>query len=104
MWRRFSVVILAASLIQTPQLSLAVMAKPLPKAKEIQRQVERAGVGSYVALKLLDGKKLEGRIEAIGEQQLTLGLWQGKGAQLQVSYEQVAKLKVIKKPAYRAEG
>ena len=79
------------------------MAESLPAVKEIQRQVERAGVGSYVALKLTDGKSLGGRIEEIEERYFTVGLLQ-EGAQLQVNYEQVAKLKVIKKTAYRAKG
>ena len=86
-----------------PESLVAEMAESLPAVKEIQRQVERAGVGSYVALKLTDGKSLGGRIEEIEERYFTVGLLK-EGAPLQVNYEQVAKLKVIKKTAYRAKG
>ena len=91
------------SIVTVPESSGAVMAESVPAMKEIQRQVERAGVGSYVALKLTDGKSLGGRIEEIEERYFTVGLLQ-EGAQLQVNYEQVAKLKVTKKTSYRAKG
>ncbi len=90
------------SVVNVPESSVAVTVS-LPAVKVIQRQVERAGVGSYVALKLTNGKSLGGRIEEIEERYFTVGLLQ-EGAQLQVNYEQVAKLKVTKKTSYRAKG
>ena len=104
MWRKLLVLTLVTSLIHVSGVSTALMAKSLPGPEAIQQKVEWAGVGSYIALKLRDGKKLKGRLEAIEEKSFTVGLLQGEGAQLQVSYEEVAKIKRIKKTAYRAAG
>lgn len=104
MWRKLLVLTLVTSLIHVSGVSTALMAKSLPGPEAIQQKVEGAGVGSYIALKLRDGKKLKGRLEAIEEKRFTVGLLQGEGAQLQVSYEEVAKIKRIKKTAYRAAG
>jgi hypothetical protein len=103
-WRKLLVIALAISIAQVPGFSVAVVAKSLTGVKEIQRQVERAGVGSYVAIRLTDGRKLEGRIETIEETHFTIGLLQGESAKLQVKYERVARLKVTEKTSYRAKG
>ena len=70
----------------------------------VKQQVDEAGVGSYVALKLTDGKKLKGRLEAIDKDGLTVNLLNGQDRQAQVSYERLAKLKVVKRRSYRARG
>ena len=62
------------------------------------------GVGSYVALELVEGNKLKGRLELIGDKHFTMELLAGQGSTLRVMYEEVRKLKVIKKTSYRAKG
>ena len=104
MWRKLLVLTLVTSLIHVSGVSTALMAKSLPGPEAIQQKVEWAGVGSYITLKLRDGKKLKGRLEAIEEKSFTVGLLQGEAPQLQVNYEQVAKLKVVRKTSYRAPG
>jgi small nuclear ribonucleoprotein (snRNP)-like protein len=78
------------------------MARSLPE--KIQQQVERAGIGSYVESKLTDGETLTGRLEATDEKFFTLELLQAESPQVQVNYDQVRQLEVIKKPSYLAAG
>ncbi len=77
MWRKLLVVILATFMAQVPKLGVSVMAQSMSMAKEIQQQVAGTGVGSYVALKLMDGKKLKGRLEVIGDKHFTMELLAG---------------------------
>ena len=58
MWKKLLVVLLVTLLAHVPKLGVSVMAQSVSMGKEIQQQVAGAGVGSYVALKLMDGKKL----------------------------------------------
>ena len=76
------------------------MARSLPE--KIQQQVERAGIGSYVESKLTDGETLTGRLEATEEKFFTIALLQDESPQVQVNYDQVTQLEVIKKPSYLA--
>ena len=104
MWQKLMVLTLVALLVHTPEFSTSLMAKPSPRAEAIQRKLEQVGVGSYVALKLTDGRKLKGRLEAIGQDGLTVNLLSGEDRQARVAYERLAKLKVVKKRSYRATG
>ena len=104
MWRKLLVVILVTLMAHVPKLAVNVMAQSMSMAKEVRQQVAGLGVGSYVALELADGKKLKGRVELIGDEHFTME-WLGvQGTTLQVRYENVRKLKVVKKTSYRAKG
>ncbi len=70
---------------------------------EIQQKAEIAGVGSYLEVKLKDGRRFEGRIEALEAGQVALTVQDGSGRR-QVRYDQVAALKVVKRTLYRAQG
>jgi len=98
--RKLLALTLVVSIIHMYEFSPALMARSLPE--KIQQQVERAGIGSYVESKLTDGKTLTGRLEATEEKSFTLGLLQGESPQVQVNYDQVSQLEVIKKPSYLA--
>ena len=100
MWRKLLALALVVSIIHMYEFSPVLMARSLPE--KIQQQVERAGIGSYVESKLTDGKTLTGRLEATEEKSFTLGLLQRNSPQVQVNYDQVTKLTVIKKPSYLA--
>ncbi len=100
MARKLLALILVVAIIHMYEFSPALMARSLPE--KIQQQVERAGIGSYVESKLTDGETLTGRLEATEEKFFTLALLQAESPQVQVNYDQVAKLKVIKKPSYLA--
>ena len=100
MARKLLALILVVAIIHMYEFSPALMARSLPE--KIQQQVELAGIGSYVESKLTDGETLTGRLEATEEKFFTLALLQAESPQVQVNYDQVAKLKVIKKPSYLA--
>jgi len=100
MWRKLLALALVVAIIHMYEFSPALMARSLPE--KVQQQVERAGIGSYVESKLTDGKTLTGRLEATAEKFFTLALLQAETPQVQVNYDQVAQLKVIKKPSYLA--
>ena len=104
MWRKLLVVILVTLTAHVPRPGVCVMAQSMGMAKETQQQVAGAGVGSYVALELVDGKKLKGRLEVIGERRFTMELLGSRGARLQVGYEGVTKLREVKRTSYRARG
>ena len=76
MWRKLLVLTLVTSLVHVSGVSTALMAKSLLGPEAIQQKVEWAGVGSYITLKLRDGKKLKGRLEAIEEKFFTVMLLQ----------------------------
>lgn len=98
MWRKLFALTLVVSIIHMYEFSPALMARSLPE--KIQQQVERAGIGSYVESKLTDGKTLTGRLEATEEKFFTIALLQDESPQVQVNYDQVTQLEVIKKPSY----
>jgi len=100
MARKLLVLALIVSIIHMYEFSPALMARSLPE--KIQQQVERAGIGSYVESKLTDGETLTGRLEATEEKFFTLALLQDESPQVQVNYDQVSQLEVIKKPSYLA--
>lgn len=70
---------------------------------EIQQQARNAGVGAYLEIKLKDGRKFEGRIEALEPTQVVLTVQDSSGLR-QMRYDQVAALKVVKRTLYRAQG
>lgn len=70
---------------------------------EMQQQVQVAGVGSYLEVKLKDGRKFEGRIEALEAGQVALTVQDGNGLR-RVRYDQVAAVKTVKRTLYRAPG
>ncbi len=100
--RKLLALALVVSIIHMYEFSPALMARSLPE--KIQQQVERAGIGSYVESKLTDGETLTGRLEATEEKFFTLALLQDESPQVQVNYDQVTQLEVIKKPSYLATG
>ncbi len=104
MWRKLLVVILVTLMAHVPKLAVNVMAQSTNIAKQVRQQVDGVGVGSYVALELVEGNKLKGRLELIGDKHFTMELLAGQGSTLRVMYEEVRKLKVIKKTSYRAKG
>jgi small nuclear ribonucleoprotein (snRNP)-like protein len=57
-----------------------------------------------VEIKLTDGEALTGRLEATEEKFFTVALLQDRTSQVQVNYDQIATLRVIKKPSYLATG
>ena len=104
MWRKLLVLVFVGSLVHVPDLAVAAMGKSMPDAAVVRAQVERSEVGSYLALKLTDGRRLTGRLEAVAEKGFTVKPLQAEAQQAHVAYEQVAKLKVLKKRSYRAAG
>jgi hypothetical protein len=70
---------------------------------EMQQKAETAGVGSYLEVRLKDGSRFEGRIEALAPGQLTLTV-PNSPAQRQIRYDQIATLKNIHRTLYRAKG
>jgi len=100
MGRKLLALTLVVLIIHMYEFSPALMASSLPE--KIQQQVERAGIGSYVESKLTDGETLTGRLEATEEQFFTLALLQAESPQVQVNYDQVSQLEIIKKPSYLA--
>ena len=101
-WKKLLVLTLVVSIIHMYEFSPALMARSLPE--KIQQQVELAGIGSYVEIKLTDGEALTGRLEATEEKLFTIRLLQDRSSQVQINYDQLATLRVIKKPSYLATG
>ena len=104
MWRKLLVVLLVTLMAHVPRLAVHVMAQSISMEKEVRQQVDGVGVGSYVALELVDGKKLKGRLELMGDKHFTMELLGGLGTTLQIRYGRVRKLRVVKKTSYRAKG
>jgi small nuclear ribonucleoprotein (snRNP)-like protein len=100
--RKLLALALIASIIHMYELSPALMARSLPE--NIQQQVELAGIGSYVEIKLTNGEALTGRLEATEEKLFTIRLLQDRSSLVQINYDQLATLRVIKKPSYLATG
>ncbi len=70
---------------------------------EIQQQAQNAGVGAYLEIRLKDGSRLEGRIEAMEPTQVTLTV-PNSPTQRQIRYDQMASLKSIHRTLYKAKG
>ncbi len=102
MARKLLALSLVVAIIHMYEFSPALMARSLPE--KIQQQVERAGICSYVQSKLTDGETLTGRLEATEEKFFTLALLQAESPHVQVNYDRVTQLEVIKKPSYLATG
>ena len=68
----------------------------------MKRKVDLFGVGASVKLKLADGEKLRGSIEAIKDENFVLDQGQGASERL-IAYDQVADLDLTKH-RYRARG
>ena len=96
-WRKVLAVVLA---VWMPIVSLEAKAQPDPTA--IQQQVNGLGVGADVKLKLADGKKLRGHIEAIAEEDFQLAL-EREATPRTLPYNQIAELKLAD-VYYRADG
>lgn len=69
---------------------------------EIQQQVQNAGVGAYLEIRLKDGSKVEGRIEALEPTQITLTV--PNSSPRQIRYDQMAEVKNVHRKLYRAKG
>jgi len=70
---------------------------------EIQQQVQNAGVGAYLEMRLKDGSQLEGRIEALEPTQVTLTV-SNSPTPRQIRYDQIASLKSLHRTLYKAKG
>jgi small nuclear ribonucleoprotein (snRNP)-like protein len=68
----------------------------------IQQQVTDLGVGADVKVKLADGKKLRGQIQAIADQSFQLAL-KREGTSEAIAYDQVAELRLTDL-YYKAKG
>lgn len=70
---------------------------------EIQQQVQNVGVGAYLEIKLKDGSKLEGRVEALEPTQITLTA-HNNSAPRHIRYDEMAEIKNVHRKLYRAKG
>ncbi len=68
----------------------------------LQQGPVNAGVGAYLEIKLKDGSKLEGRIEAVEPTQITLTVH--NNSTRQIRYDQMAEIKSLHRKLYRAKG
>ena len=68
----------------------------------LQQGAVNAGVGAYLEIKLKDGSKLEGRIEALEPTQITLTV--PNNSPRQIRYDQMAEIKSIHRKLYRAKS
>jgi len=76
--------------------------KGAPDAAAIKQEVTKFGVGAEVKLRLADGKKLSGRIQAVEDTAFELSTAPA-GALTKIAYDQVTKLRLATKPfSYRA--
>jgi ribosome maturation factor RimP len=73
----------------------------LPNPTSAKQQVDQFGVGAKVKIRLANGKKLNGTIEAIEEDSFLLV--SKRSSPLPVAYDQVAQLKLAKN-TYKAKG
>jgi ribosome maturation factor RimP len=95
---------LSFTLIVALLLTLTGTPQTLAQAKgEIQQQIQNAGVGAYLEIRLQDGSQLEGRVEALEPTQVMLTV-QHSPLQRQIPYDQMASLKSIHRTLYRAKG
>jgi ribosome maturation factor RimP len=95
---------LSFTLIVALLLTLTSAPQTLAQAKgEIQQQIQNAGVGAYLEIRLQDGSQLEGRIEALEPTQVTLTVHNSPTPR-QIHYDQIASLKSIHRTLYRAKG
>jgi hypothetical protein len=72
----------------------------------VRQRAEEAGIGSYLEVRLKDGSRFEGRVEALEPGHVALFVQDGKDGMSvrRVRYEQVAALKGVKRTLYRAQG
>ena len=96
-WRKVLAVSLAVWL---PIVSLEAKARPDPTA--IQQKVNDLGVDADVKLKLADGKKLRGHIQAIADEDFQVAL-EREATPRTLSYNQIAELKLAD-VYYRADS
>jgi len=104
MWRRLLVLTLVTSMTVGPQVRADICGQSFPHMGTFRRKLKRAPIGSHVVLKLTSGQELEGSLEAIDAEAVTLGLLEGPGSQRRVPHERVAKVKVLNRMSYRAAG
>lgn len=99
MFRKSIVQLLVSAL-----LMLLVNTPPVPAQSKtsLQQGAVNAGVGAYLEIKLKDGSKLEGRIEALESTQVTLTV--PNSSPRQIRYDQMAEVKNIHRKLYRAKG
>ena len=103
-WRKVITVVLVACLWVLPlgDLAVSLEAQAAPNPTLIKEQINRLGVGAEVKLKLGDGKKFRGSIEAIEAEGFVLAS-KPDGSPRRVSYDQVGQLELAKL-TYRASG
>ena len=81
---------------------VSLQGQSLPDPTLIQRQITGLGVGADVKVKLADGKKLRGNIEAIADQSFELAL-KRDGTSEAIAYDQIAELRLADL-YYKAKG
>jgi hypothetical protein len=74
----------------------------LPDPTLIQQRITGLGVGADVKVKLADGKKLRGNIEAIADQSFELALKRDRTSEA-IAYDQIAELRLADL-YYKAKG
>jgi hypothetical protein len=94
---------LSLALAITLLLTLAGRPAAAKSGSDIRHKAEVAGVGSYLEVRLKDGSRFEGRVEALEPGHVALLVRDGMSVR-RVRYEQVATLKAVKRTLYRAQG
>jgi ribosome maturation factor RimP len=82
-------------LVNTPSV-------PAQSKTSLQQEAVNAGVGAYLEIKLKDGSKVEGRIEALEPTQVVLTVH--NSSPRSIRYDQMAEIKNIHRKLYRAKG
>lgn len=104
MWKKLMACALALALVHLTVLAEPMLANENPDkaARKVQKEVEKLGVGSFVAVEARDGERSQGRLEEWGSERFTLKT--GEAERESFAYSAVKKAKRLKFDKYRTEG